>query len=257
MMYEKLTIEIIDFLQKWGLWDGTVIFSDGNMYSYSLEKTDTYNDKPHVKFKKNIDPTMYTSECIDGNIRNYSNPEKLFDMVFDGSLYLLLAYDDYEVNGSDLSNEAWEEIFQQTDLINDYTLDNYDVYDAEEVLEKIISEDDTHLPFWNTLRFDSWDDYLKFYGVDRLELYGINDLYNTNNKKSINGYEVISVEDAMPIWEKLSEIAKKEIKNKYKYEKLYLPKLADYIVGQFNAIFKKYGLWYDFGFSWSLSCHKI
>ena len=53
---------------------------------------------------------------------------------------------------------------------------------------------------------------MKFYGVGRLELYGINDLYNTNNKKSINGYEVISAEDAMPVWEKLSEIAKKKSK---------------------------------------------
>ncbi|MDD6085330.1 MAG: hypothetical protein PUB76_05070 [Oscillospiraceae bacterium] len=257
MKYEKLTMEIIDFLQKWGLWECTVIYSDGNMYAYSSKKTDTYNDKPHVKFKKNVDPIKCTSEYINGNIQTYSNPEKLFDMVFDSSLYTLLVYEDYEVNGSDLSDEAWEEIFQHTDLINIYTDDKYDVYDAEDVLERIVSEDDTYLPLWNALKFDSWDDYLNFYGADCLEFYGINNLYNTKNRKLINGYEVSSIEDVMPIWEKLSEIAKNEIINKYKSERLYLPRLADYITRQFNEIFKKYGLWYDFGFNWSLSCYKI
>ena len=82
-------------------------------------------------------------------------------------------------------------------------------------------------------------------------------LNNKINEKYEIENEVSSIEDVMPIWEKLSEIAKNEIINKYKSERLYLPGLADYITRQFNEIFKKYGLWYDFGFSWSLSCYKI
>ena len=209
------------------------------MYAYSSEKTDIYNFKPYVKFKKNVDPIKCTYEYINGNIQTYSNPEKLFDMVFDSSLYTLLVNKDYEVNGSDLSNEAWEEIFQHTDFINVYTCCEYGVYDAEDFLEKIVSKDDIYLLLWDALKLG----------------YEIRNLYNTKKLKS--SYEVSSIEDVVPIWEKLSEIAKNKIINKYKSERLHLPNLADYIIRQFNEIFEKYGLWYIFGFNCSLSCYKI
>lgn len=244
MKYEKLTLEIIEFLQKWGVWECTLIFADGNMWAYSSDKADTYNAIPYVKFEKNVDSTKYTSK--DGE--NFSNPECLFDMVFDSSLHTLLADGEYEVNGSDLSYDAWKEIFQHTDLVNEYTNDNYDVYDAEDVFQKIVFSNESDSLVWNTLEFDSWDDYLKYFGVDNY--------YKNCNNKSTDGYEILSIDDTMPLWEKLSEIAKNEIRNTYKSERLYLPKIADYIIEQFNKIFEKYGLWYELGFSWSLSCYK-
>jgi len=243
MKYEKITIEIIEFLQKWGLWESTLIFSDGNMYAYSDDKADIYNGIPYVKFKKNVDSTKYTSE----NGKDYSNPEHLFDMVFDSSLHTLLADGDYKVNGSDLSNDAWEEIFQHTYLINDYTADNFEVFDAEDVLERLVFSGDKYdSQIWDTLEFDSWEDYL-------FENFG---LENHFNKTSSNGYQILSVDDIMPLWEKLSETAKNEIKSEYKSERLHLPEIRSYVIEQFNKIFEKYGLWYDFGFSWTLSCYK-
>lgn len=243
MRYENMVIEIIKFLQKWGLWEGTLIFSDGNMYAYSDDKADTYNGIPYVKFEKNVDSTKYTSE----NGKDYSNPEHLFDMVFDSSLHTLLADGDYEVNGSDLSDDAWEEIFQHTYLINDYTADNFEVFDAEDVLERLVFSGDKYdSQIWDTLEFDSWEDYLA-------ENFG---LENHLNNTSSNGYQILSVDDIMPLWEKLSDIAKNEIKSEYQSQRLYLPEIRSYVIEQFNKIFEKYGLWYDFGFSWSLSCYK-
>jgi hypothetical protein len=226
MKYEKMAMEIIEFLQKWGLWEGTLIFSDGNMYAYSLEKTDVYNKIPFVIFKENVDSTKYTTE----NECDYSNPKHLFDMVYDGALYTLLNDRVYEVNGCDLSYDAWEEIFQHTDLLNNYTADNYDVYDAEDVLEKIVfnNSDESDSAFWNLLEFDTWDDYLKFCGVENFyESY--------DNKNLPNGYEVLGVDDIMPIWDKIADKAKAEIKKEYNSESLYLPEIVDYVIEKFKA----------------------
>lgn len=241
-MYEKLTIEIIEFLRKWGLWECTLIFSDGNMYAYSDDKADAYNGMPYVKFEKNVDSTKYTSR----NGTNYSNPEHLFDMVFDSSLYTFLTDEDYEVNGCDLSDDAWEEIFQHTHLISNYTADNFEVFDAEDILERLVfSGDKDDSEIWDRLAFDSWERYLA-------ENFGLENLNNISS----NGYQILSVDDVIPLWEKLSETAKNDIKKEYKSDRLHLPEIRSYVIEQFNKIFEKYGLWYDFGFSWSLSCYK-
>lgn len=249
MRYENMAIEIIKFLQKWGLWEGTLIFSDGNMYAYSFEKTDTYKGIPFVKFKENVDSTKYTTE----NGKNYSNPEHLFDMVFDGASYSLLNAEGYTVKGEDLSFEAWEEIFQRTDLLNNYTADNFDVYDAEDVLEKIVLNDFEFCnmvifddpKFCNMQDFDTWEKYLKFCGID----------IDSRDKNSVDGYHVLSVDDIMPLWDMIADKAKTEIKKEYS-DRLVLHEMRSYIVSQFNEIFERYGLRYDFGFSWSLTCYR-
>ena len=90
---EELALEIIIFLQKWGLWKDTSIFTKGNKYAY--DKNKTYKDIQNVEFTANVNTEDYTKgltnimDC-NGNRewKSYANPEHLFDMVYDGILFL-------------------------------------------------------------------------------------------------------------------------------------------------------------------------
>ena len=86
---EKLAYEIINFCKKWGMWRDVQILTGGKCYS-ACQNTP---DKIKVREEKN--PEEYTSgyrERANGEIEDvdYSNPEKILDMTFEGPLYLLL-----------------------------------------------------------------------------------------------------------------------------------------------------------------------
>ncbi len=35
-----------------------------------------------------------------------------------------------------------------------------------------------------------------------------------------------------------------------------LRELSGFLMAEFRGIFERYGLWYDFGFKWNLTCYK-
>lgn len=51
----EMAIEMIQFLQKWGLWYNTSIFTNGNSYSYSEDKDRCYHNLPYVEFEEGVD----------------------------------------------------------------------------------------------------------------------------------------------------------------------------------------------------------
>ena len=102
---EKLAYDIINFCKKWGMWRDVQIFTGGKCYSACEDSPDK------IKAREEKNPGEYTKEIIErvnGELvyKDFSNPEKILDMTFEGPLYLLLRHHEYSVEMEDLSDEA-------------------------------------------------------------------------------------------------------------------------------------------------------
>ena len=271
---EKLVLELIRFLQKWGLWEGTTILANGNRYAYSAE-AGAYHGFEHVEYEENVQPEEYTTgiteerDC-DGNPvgRSFSNPEHILDMVYEGPLYLLLAHDTYETRKSGVSGEALEYIFRHSDIADDFLYEKYACYDASDLLAQILEDrfDNPDYTAWDPLVFDTWEEYQEFVngeayesGEEKLtpayQRYGTYAEYLADMEIS----EALSVEDIEPLWERMVLDAKTEFIRECRMDEtgiLSIPKIAGHIKSEFDQIFDRYGLWYDFGFAWCLTCYK-
>ncbi|MBR1478057.1 MAG: hypothetical protein IJ608_08885 [Lachnospiraceae bacterium] len=272
---EKLVQELIVFLQKWGLWEGTTILANKNRYAYSSDVGKTYQDLTNVEYEENVEPETYTTgitEQTDCNgkpvCRSFSNPEHILDMVYEGALYMLLAHGTYETEKSEISKEAWEYIFANTNILMDYMYEKYDCINASDLLKKILNDkfDNPEFTAWDPLVFDTWEEYQEFadgeaYITGEEELTPAYQRYGTYEEylADMEISESLKVEDIEPVWEQMVRDAKREfIKDcsTTQNEIISLPELAGYIQSEFDKIFNRYELWYDFGFSWSLTCYR-
>ncbi|MCR5323082.1 MAG: hypothetical protein K6E85_07425 [Lachnospiraceae bacterium] len=272
---QEMVSDLIRFLQKWGLWSDTTILANGNRYSYSSDRTCGYGVFHYVEYEENVKPEDYTSGITqqrdsDGKLvwRSFSNPEHILDMVYEGPLCMLLSYDTYETKKSEISEEAWEYIFDHTDILDEYLYEKYECYDASDLLAQILEDkfDNPDYTAWDPLVFDTWEEYLEFVNGEAYETgeeeltptyqrYGTYAEYLADMEMSEN----LSIEDIEPVWEKMVSDAKKEYisecaSNETKI--ISIPGIAGHIRSEFDKIFDRYGLWYDFGFSWSLTCYK-
>jgi hypothetical protein len=255
----SLVSDLIGFLQKWGLWHDTTVLANGNRYSYSAERSSVYGDLNYTEFEQNVNPEDYT---------RFSNPEHILDMVYEGPLYMLLSYGTYETRKSEISEEAWDYIFDHSDLLEDYLYEKYECNDVSDLLVKILEDkfDNSDYTAWDPLVFDTWEEYQEFVNGEAYETgeeeltptyqrYGTYDEYLTDMEIS----ESLSIEDIEPIWEKMVSDAKTEYIRGCASDEagiISVPEIAGYVKSAFDKIFDRYGLWYDFGFSWSLTCYK-
>ena len=275
---EKMTLEMIKFLQKWGLWRDVSIFANGNRYSYSSDKEKKYKGIPNVSFEPDVDPeeTMKgLTEDENGKLiwKSFANPEHIFDMVYEGSLSLLLRYGDYEPNQRDISLDGWDYIFEHTDLLTDYLLDKFGASSLQEFYDNAknmsfmeYSEKDREecmYSGWDPLVFDPWEEYLEINGLseaegnDEAKLTPLNELYDTYARyiEEYENFENMDIEEIKPIWESIVEISKKEFIRDC--GAIYLPEVAGHIKEEFSDIFERYGLWYEYCFDWSLTSYSI
>lgn len=270
---EKVVMELIAFLQKWGLWRDVTIYADGMAYSYSDETRDTCMGLSHVMASVCEHPEEFTKGLLDlrnggSNLtwKSYSNPEHILDMTFEGALYMLLRHDTYEgVRKEDISPEAWEYIFAHTELLQEFMSVNYDCASPAELLEKI-KEDTYYNPdysAWDPLAYDTWKEYQTLMNgeayPDGEELltpsyqrYGTYQEYVDAMERS----EELCLDDVEPLWEKMRLDAKEDFVHGGEDESVCAPEIAGYLRAEFPQIFDRNGLWYDFGFGWSLTCYK-
>ena len=267
--------DLICFLQKWGLWHDTMVLANGNRYSYSAERTSVYEDLNYTEVEHNVNPEDYMRgiteerDCL-GNpvLRSFSNPEHILDMVYEGPLYMLLTHDTYETRKSEISKDAWEYIFEHTDILDDFLYEKYECRDASDLLTKILEDrfDNPDYTAWDPLVFDTWEEYQEFVNGEAYETgeenltptyqrYGTYEEYLDDMEIS----ESLSVEDVEPIWKQMALGAKREFIRECALDEtgiILIPEIVGHIKTEFDKIFDRYGLWYDFGFSWSLTCYK-
>lgn len=272
---QSLVSDLIRFLQKWGLWEDTTILANGNRYSYSSERTCCYGSLNYVEFEENVNPEDYTRgiteerDCLGNPVwRSFSNPEHILDMVYEGPLYMLLSYGTYETRKSEISEEGWDYIFRSTDILDDYLYEKYECYDASDLLAKILEDklDNPDYTVWDPLVFDTWEEYQEFVNGEAYETgeekltpayqrYGTYEEYLAEMEIS----ESLSIEDIKTVWEQMVSDAKTEFIRGSDMDEsgsISIPEIAGEIKTEFDNIFDRYGLWYDFGFSWSLTCYR-
>ena len=272
---QSLVSDLIRFLQKWGLWHDTMVLANGNRYSYSAERTSVYEDLNYTEVEHNVNPEDYMRgiteerDCLGNPVwRSFSNPEHILDMVYEGPLYMLLTHNTYETRKSEISEDAWEYIFEHTDILDDFLYEKYECRDASDLLTKILEDkfDNLDHTAWDPLVFDTWEEYQEFVNGEAYETgeenliptyqrYGTYEEYLDDMEIS----ESLSVEDVEPIWKQMALGAKREFIRECALDEtviILIPEIVGHIKTEFDKIFDRYGLWYDFGFSWSLTCYK-
>ncbi|MCR4789079.1 MAG: hypothetical protein K5888_10865 [Lachnospiraceae bacterium] len=256
---EALATELILFLKKWGMWKDICIYTD--KMRYSDDRTAVYKGITGVMFEENIDPEDHMK---DHKGRSYANPEHIFDMTYEGPLYMLLTYGEYEPDIQEISEEGWKYIQENTDIITDIIRENHDVSSPEELAEKMWDEvfDNPKLSYWDPLEFDTWDDYKELYfeGAENTEAWKCFDTYEEYRAARDAGaenYYSAYPEKVNSRWEEMVKEARQIITEYGFPNSTLLTELKSQIYSGFSDIFEKYGLWYEFCTGWSQTCYRI
>ena len=262
---EAMVMEMIRFLQDWGLWDYVRIFAGGKLYTDDLGSS--YQGTAGVYCEEDVDPEEYMKGLTladgEGNLewKSLANPEHLFDMIFEGPLTMLLCYDEYAPNRGEISERCWKYIEENTDLISDYILDKYEISSEEELALRMWEElfENPELSYWDPLEFDTWEEYqeLLYDVAEENPMAALHfDTYEEYQKARDGGPAYFKSERSEEIhmrWQKMIEEAEEEIR----YEEGALPnQIRNHVYGEFEKIIGKYGLYHDYCFTWSLSCFR-
>lgn len=250
---ERVAQDIIAFLKKWGLWDSTQIFTNGKCFGF-----DEYGS---LVIREELHPEEYTrgicySDC-NGQCgwKDYSNPERLLDMTFEGSLSLLLRHGEYEIDIEDVSDEGREF------LLADYKADEIetgvdeymnrefqwvdpDEVDSYEEWERITEYCEGH--------FDVTEEEIRpAFKSDRNELGN----FEFSSREEYEDFlsKLYAVKES-----KVREYLADEIEDEFYYSDTFFDDgyIANHLINEFNEIFERYGLWYELGFSWTLTTYR-
>ena len=260
--YDELALQMIRFLKKWGMWSHTMILTNGNLYEASDEESDVCRGENRVRFQEKADAEEFLKGWTSRGWRVCAGPGHVFDMVYEGPLYDLLSFSEYRVRAEDLSEEAWEVIFRETDLLEEYLTEEYDLCTKEELLARTIEAadilNDPERSAWDPLEFDTWEEYLAFRDYEDSDLPNVRDGYDTyeayreaRDRGCTPG--AVTMEDIEPTWNRMVETAKKRIRESV--AELVLPQMAGRLKDAFAELFENHGLWYEYGFQWSLSAY--
>ena len=255
---ENLVKELIDFCKKWGLWEDVQIFAGGKCY------TDMYDSDVHmdsqIKYTK-LDEDVYVrdepdpDEYLTGFVSSYntftgqydvekacfSNPEHILDMTFEGPLYQLLRYSELEVKVENLSDEAKRILYIQ------------DIEESVKYSDELLELKNNYRG-WDPAEFDSYEEYLDM--EDELEFD--ENIFNDRLKEfgSREEYQDFLLRAASSRDASIDEYYMDEITD---YEDGFYydnGKVANSVVNEFYKIFETYGLWFEPGFSWSLTTYR-
>lgn len=179
-------------------------------------------------------------------------------MIFEGPLFGILNYFEYDICEADITDEAWDYIFEHTEMLEEYMCEKYDCWDATEFLEQNVERKfvDSEFITWNPVVFDTWDEYIDLIKGKEYAVY----FENVEAPENLGAEELY-----LPIWEQMVKDSKKEFIDDRRVEFIeffgpasarYLPEIAEHIESEFRNILDRYGLWYEPQFAWSLSCYR-
>lgn len=258
---EKLAMDIVAFLRKWGMWRDTQIFTGGKCYTYDKESGLSIRDELHPE--NYMGGHLAVHDCNGNTVyeyKDYSNSERLLDMTFEGPLYSLLNEDEYRVTIGDLSEEAKHIIVPQMkmSLLGDSRL-LYSVDDeAYECVEEFVEDQ-----MWDPMVDDSYEEWLERTEFEYCDLMEdlTEDIPKQREFSAREEYEYFLFITTRLREEKLMEDFRNRVcDNIYSDETLLLYDIghgiADQVWKEFDEIFERYGLWFEFGHNWNLSAYR-
>ncbi len=252
--YTKLALEIVKFLKKWNLWEGVKIYTGGWCYSVGCEDDVTDGISGLCKepcSSEEVD--IYTSGIVGrdcyGNIESetFANPAHLLDMTFMGPLSTLLNKFQYGVDLNDLPEETKEYLKDELQYI---------LVDSEEEDRR----NEEYFAYmerkngWDPMIFDSYEEYLELERGDALEL----------DDEETEHVEFASREEYQDFIERSIQKREQQLLEELYFDtedcEVITPKegwlLAEYIHREFIELLECYGLWYEQGFSWTLTTYR-
>lgn len=244
---EQLALEIVAFLRKWGLWKDVQIFTGGKCY---------LDNNGDLQIRDEIHPEKYTQGIVGKDCngetewKDFSNPERLLDMTFEGPLSQLLRYQEYEVCLRDLSDEVRKIILSQNP-------------DVEDKVENYIVEFFEEGQGWDPVEYDSYEEWLELHQYcDPEEFDASSDATKEDGKEfsSKEEYEEFLERGAIIREAKLRAFFEDFVFNDEDYEQdTFYDKgeIACHVLNEFDELLEKYGLWYELGFEWSLTTYRI
>lgn len=243
---EKLANDIVTFLRKWGMWQDVQIFTGGKCYTDNDGEL-VIRDEEHPE-KYLVGPTE--RDC-NGNViwKEFSNPERLLDMTFEGPLSFLLCHHEYEINTRDVSDEVRGILLPETSEVSDEVTDYVDNF-----LDGKIG--------WDPAEYDSYEEWLELNEFDDME-----DISLTSDDIRINPLEISSREEYedfldkcemtrfLKIWEYFEDYVCESHEGD---DVMFFDdgKIASQVLNEFDELLAKYGLWYELGFAWSLTAYR-
>ena len=244
---EKLAMDIVEFLKKWGMWQDVQIFTGGKCYKDNNGELEIRNEDHPEKFL-----TGFAGRGCDGKIiyEEYSNPERLLDMTFEGSFYSLLQYDEYNVDLKNVSEEVKKMLVHEADS-----------YQFEIIC--LVDEFMEGNEFWDPVEYDSCEEWLELNDYDDMSdlILSADDIKNIpSDFTSRNEYEDFWIKMIAAYEQKGWNYFEKNIYEQMNEEDSHFyggGKIVGCILEEFDDLLKKYSLWYEPGFSWSLTTYRV
>jgi hypothetical protein len=246
---EMLAMDMVAFLRKWGMWQDVQILTGGKCYT---------DDHGELVIRNEEHPEKYLAEICDYDCngepiwKDFSNPERLLDMTFEGPLSLLLRHHEYEVKIGDVSDDVKHIIVPETDECMDAVLELTDEY-----LEGKYS--------WDPVEYDSYEEWLELNQYCDMDEFLVEEKIINGKEKEFSSreeYDDFLMRIVCEREAKIYEYFEDDIcanTDEYLYNDTFYDsgKIANRVLNEFADLLEKYGLWYELCFSWSLTTYRI
>ena len=244
---ENLVVEVIRYLQDWGLWNRTKVLACGNSYKSDddWEGQDEFRGLSYVLIEKGVNPKDYLEyydviEDMDDHIFGMTYNSYLED-VFNEGIYRA----DHGMIDENIRDYIWD----NSNLLLKY-LDSGECGYGEELLSSILSEqgDEPKYSMWDPLKYESYEDYEKDNDCigsgdeDLIPAYTLFDNYE-EYKRFLNG-DLTMLRDNPVLWDLSKKYAESEIYDDYLIE-IEGGRVVSRFKKGLSDIFRKYDLRFD------------
>lgn len=260
----NLVNDIIEYCRAWGLWKDVCIYTDGKCYTDSVNDSDInrYTQiSPDVYVRDENDPDKYLTGLTDAGTydeakseyKNYSNPEHLLDMTYEGPLYMLIRHGQLEVEIKDLSEKAKVYIG-----ITDTNIEDEITWRSEEKAYDYIESKCG----WDPVKYDSYSEFLSLENqIDYDEKIFNNSKREFSSRDEYQDFlsKAIASKESTLTQYFADEVEDEILEEFVEHKETYFDEgsVASHVSSDFFEIFKKYGLWAEPGFDWSLTAYRL
>ncbi len=259
---DDMAVEMIRFLQKWGLWERTRIFACKKSYDSDDDRNgDEYKGIPFVQVKENVNPADHVKSPY-GADESFAH---IFDMTFEGPLYDIFCDGALRTRCGMIDIEAWDYILEHSSFPEEL-FDSGEYGKGELLLSNIITgggEDSTY-SMWDPLKYEDYNEYLNSDEYERLpepeknseeELIPAYTLFDTYAEyKSFLDGDIKLLRSNPVLWRMAVRMIKNLLYQELEDDEISITgAVVLHIREEFASIFEKYGLDYELIYNWMLA----
>ena len=251
---ENLVVEVIRYLQDWGLWNLTNVLACGNSYTSDDDWAgqDEFRGLSYVLVESGVNPKDYLEyydviEDMDDHI---------FGMTFNSHLENVFSEGIYRADYGMIDEDIRDFILDNSNVVLK-CLDSGEWGYGEELLSAILSEqgDEQKYSMWDPLKYESYEEYEKDNDCigsgdeDLIPAYTLFDNYE-EYMRFLDG-ELTMLRDNPVLWDLSKRFAERVIDDDYIIE-IEGGKVVSHFKKGLSDIFRKYNLRFDtFNTGWN------